>query len=301
MKYILPLALVILMMACQEKKSSASANPETATRRAVAHLQPPPVYLDSTATEKQILDHLAKRRQDVEGFLRTATPEQADKTYEDYQKENDSAMVILMNRNTQLLEKYVNFFSYDEQTDSNRLTIPKEYQQEIKNMGNHGVEFWYVGEGYTELRMNPDFYYKLFTGRLTPDFQRYLDFRTKEDKVLYSADAGILVPWEDIGGRILVRENFLKDFPNSKLAPEIKNQLKYYRLDYLLGQDNTPVFSGVNEYADKIDEEIYREFLRFMKANPTSETTEMLTELLKNPTPDRWPARAEELLGRRYE
>lgn len=304
MRYVFAIISFIVLFSCNNKKIStekssvvAQSSPETPK----ATYQQAPVYLDSAATEKQILEHLGKRKTEIEALLKDAGPEKANELYLNYIKENDSAVYILSNRKSKLLDIYVDFMQYNEKTGTNPLVIPKEHQQEIKNIESRGVEFWYVGEGYTELRMNPDFYYKMFSGKLTPDFQRWLDFTTKEEKDLYAADAGIIVPWKNIGDRILAREKFLKDFPKSTLAKNIEGQLKSYRWDYFAGQDNTPVFPGYEETENVMDEEIAKEYQRFMKANPASETTKILKELLKDTTKSSWFNNLNRILGERYE
>lgn len=304
MRYVFVLISLLVLFSCNDKKTStekssvvAESSPETPK----AAYQQPPVYLDSAATEMQILEHLGKRKTEMDALLKDATSEKANELYLNYIKENDSAVYILSNRKTKLLDKYVDFMQYDEKTGTNPLVIPKEHQQEIKNIESKGVEFWYVGEGYTELRMNPDFYYKMFNGKLTPDYQRWLDFTTKEEKDLYAADAGIIVPWKEIGDRILTREKFLKDFPKSKLLKDIKGQLKIYRWDYFAGQDNTPVFPGYEETENVMDEDVAKEYQRFMKANPNSETTNILKELLKEPKQAIWRDNLNRILGERYE
>lgn len=309
MKNIFYLLIVsLLVLSCNNKKenndslnhqSERLTNTETAS---VSKISPPPVYIDSASSTQKVLEHLSKRKVDIEELLKTATPEQANELYLNFYKENDSAIDILSRRKSKLLDQYVNFMTYDEKTGNNPLVIPKEHQQEIKDIEQRGVEFWYVGEGYTELRMHPDFYYKMFNGKLTPDFQRWLDFSTKENKELYAADAGILVEWKEIGNRIQVREQFLKDFPNSRLAKEqIKTELNNYRWDYFRGQDNTPVFYGNPEYnPDDMDKNAIAEFQRFIKANPNSETTKMLQTLLKNPKNEVWREQVEKFLGERY-
>lgn len=304
MNKFLMFVLCCILSSCNDKKVSEQKSENTPIvheEKAKVDYQLPPVYIDSASTEKQVLEHLAKRKTEVEALLKDAAPEKANELYLNYIKENDSAVYILSNRKSKLLDIYVDFMQYDEKTGTNPLVIPKEHQQEIKNIESKGVEFWYVGEGYTTLRMNPDFYYKMFNGKLTPDYQRWLEFTTKEDKELYAADAGIIVPWKEIGDRILVREKFMKDFPKSKLVKDMKGQLKSYRWDYFDGEDNTPVFAGYDETKDVMDEEIAKEYQRFMKANPTSETTKILKELLKDPKQPIWRDNLNRILGERYE
>jgi len=235
----------------------------------------PPIYLDSLATENEIIVHIQKRPQEISSILKSTSPEEANILYENLKKENNSALALLQIKKQQLLERYYEYSDYDPLTQVYSMKFPKEVETLVKDYHDAGIEFWEIGEGYTDLRMLPSYYFNLFNGKLSPDYQMYLDFITAEDEVLFQSDAAISIPWRDVAKRVEVREKFLKDFPRSKLIAEIKQELKEYQYAYLLGYDNTQT----NEQG-KFNPENVEEFNRFIRENLKSETSVIIKEML---------------------
>ena len=235
----------------------------------------PPIYLHSSATENEIINHIKKRQQEISSLLNLAAPEKADELYKNLIKENDSALTLVQIRKEVLLEKYYGYSDYDPQTQVYTMKFPKEVEKLVKDYRAAGIEFWEIGEGYTELRMLPTYYFKLFDGKLSPDYQIYLEMITAEDQVLFQSDAAIRISWRDVAKRVESREKFLIDFPNSKLTKEIKQELKEYQFAYLLGYDNTQTHEQ-----GKLNPENIEEFKRFIRDNPNSETSTIIRELL---------------------
>ena len=256
----------------EEKIKTVDQTVEVATQNAP---EDPPIYLHSSATENEIITHTKKRQQDISLLLKSAAPDKADELYKNLIKENDSALSLLQIRKETLLEKYYGYSDYDPQTKIYKMKFPKEVQKMVKDYGAAGIEFWEIGEGYTELRMLPEYYFKLFDGKLSRDYQTYLEMITAEDEVLFQSDAAISISWRDVAKRVESREKFLIDFPNSKLIKEIKQQLKEYQYAYLLGYDNTQTHEQ-----GKLNPENVEEFKRFIRENPNSETSTIIKELL---------------------
>lgn len=115
----------------------------------------PPIYLPSSATENEIITHIKKRQQEVSLLLKSAAPEKADELYKNLIKENDSAQTLLQIRKEILLDKYYGYSDYDPQTQVYTMKFPKEVEKLVKDYRATGIEFWEIGEGYTELRMLP--------------------------------------------------------------------------------------------------------------------------------------------------
>lgn len=274
----------MFIVGCTETNNKTTKQKISAQNRVekAKELNNPPVYLDSLKTTDQILQHITKRTTDIKTILTTSSPDAADKIYDNFKKENDSAMVLLMQKNQKFLEDFYQYIEYDDKTEITTLKIPDSLKPKVAKFEKAGVEFWDVGEAITELRMNPDFYFRLFNGKITPDYQRYLEIITEEDKVLFQADASISIPWPDVARRIEVREDFFREFKESQLLPKVRKDLAFYRYAYLLGFDNTPTFNNgpSDDSSTTFLSENIKEFQRFMKAHPDSETTKMIREML---------------------
>ena len=140
-----------------------------------------------------------------------------------------------------------------------------------------------MGEGDVEIRTQPYFYYNIFAKYVTADFYDYLKILREEDAVLYEADAGLSISFEDLGERIVVWEGFLRKHPNTGLLENVLERYFTYQIDYLLGMDNTPTA----EYDEESEEYIFTpetlaEFTRFLRKYPDSPTTELIEFFMKN-------------------
>ncbi|MEN4762451.1 hypothetical protein ABEG63_19135 [Chryseobacterium sp. C39-AII1] len=279
-KIILSLALISLAYSCKkEEKNEQKTLENTATATTKTSFPLPPVYMDSSKSEEEILNHIKQRKEEIINILENSSSQKNNLIYENYKKENDSALALLTLKETHLLEEFFTFYDYNPDTDKHIIKVPEKYKKLVDRFNQVGIEFWDIGEADTELRMFPDFYFKIFNGKLTADYQKYLETITEEDKVLFQSDAAISIPWRDVAKRVEVREKFLHDYPTSKLKKVIERELQLYRYAYILGLDNT---STQNDEGGFTTENL-QEFHRFIKENPNSETTEIINQLLTMP------------------
>lgn len=269
------LVSILFFISCRKETEQSLPKRKPVDKTVIQNISLPPVYLDSLKTESEILLHIQNRTTEISELLKNSSAENADEIYENLKKENDSALVLLSKKQTSLLDRYYEFNVYDNETQISTQKFPDEVKKTIEYYEKTGIEFWEVGEGMTELRMFPDYYMKLFKGKLTKDYDRYLEIITEEDQVLFAADAGIIIPWRDVAKRIEVREEFLIVFPVSNLKKRLENELKEYRYAYLVGYDNTQT----NEQGEFFPENL-KEFRRFIKENPESETSKIIVEML---------------------
>ena len=269
------LVSILFFISCTKETEQGLPERKPVDKTVLQKISLPPAYLDSLKTESEILLHIQNRTTEIAELMKNSSAFSADEIYENLKKENDSALVLLSKKQTSLLDRYYEFNVYDNETQMSTQKFPDDVKKTIEYYEKTGIEFWEVGEGMTELRMFPDYYMKLFKGKLTKDYDRYLEIITEEDQVLFAADAGIIIPWRDVAKRIEVREEFLSVFPVSNLKKRIENELKEYRYAYLVGYDNTQT----NEQGKFFPENL-KEFRRFIKENPGSETSKIIEEML---------------------
>lgn len=279
-KLTVSLALITLLYSCKkEKKITEKPAENSKITHTQSNYQQPPIYLDSLQSEDKIVSHLQQRKNEIISLLENSSSEKNNLIYENYKKENDSALALLSVKQANLLDSFYEFYDYIPETDKTTIKVPEKYKKTYDLFTKAEIEFWDVGEAYTELRMFPDFYLKIFNGKLTPDYQMYVETIAVEDKVLFQSDAAVAIPWRDVAKRVEVREKFLHDFPTSKLKPIVEKELQLYRYAYLLGLDNT---STQNDDGGFTPENL-KEFHRFIKENPASETTKIIKQLLAMP------------------
>lgn len=263
--------ILLALCSCREtsqKTPEAEANPDTLQEQSVPSQQP-------ASTAESIIETWISRQNAVKEQLPSLTPAQANQLYEAYKKENDSLLTELATIEQPLLDSYV---SYHDAT-TGKITLPDSVRPTQNLLSRTGIEFWEVGEGFTELRAVPGFYQNLFGKYLTSDYREYVATLAREDEKLFTADAGLVISFEELGQWIVVWENYLKKYPQSQLSDEIKLKYKTYQLMYLLGLDNTPTM----EYSTgKLYPENIEEFKRFSEKNPESYTTQLIKIVLSN-------------------
>jgi hypothetical protein len=142
-----------------------------------------------------------------------------------------------------------------------------------------GLEIWDIGEGMVIVRTVADYYKNIFSGKVTPDYDRYISIVANDEKELWQADAAVSIPWKDLGERVITWENFIKEYPESKFRKDAEDTYKIYRYAFLLGLDNTQVIEITN---NQMDAEARKAFTEFVKNHPDSETTTYIKMLLED-------------------
>ncbi|MCV2486414.1 hypothetical protein OD917_15880 [Flavobacterium sp. SH_e] len=230
---------------------------------------------DSSQTVKSdlgLLEQFSKNKNEVILKLKSiANKEAANALYEKYYEENNILLGQIEEKESGVLDKF-----YNEEENAKR---------EVKLLGDklskHQLEYFEIGEGYVEIEPLPDFYYKIFKNYVTSDYKDYLYLKSEENKTLYSADAGLVISFKDLGDRIIWWENFMAKYPNSKLFIAVKEEYKNYQMDYLIGQDNTPTAERATE-ENYIYPENIEEFNRFLKKYPKSPTVSLINLFREN-------------------
>ncbi|WFR60558.1 hypothetical protein P9222_18380 [Paenibacillus amylolyticus] len=82
--------------------------------------------------------------------------------------------------------------------------------------------------------------YQKFKPFVKADIAAYIDIMATESNQMTTADAGIIIPWNELIQRALAKEAFLNNFPNSNRTTVVKQWLFVEYLFY--GSDNTPAY-----------------------------------------------------------
>ncbi len=191
--------------------------------------------------------------------------------YEKYKLIRNAHIKNLNESNSELLNKYVNF--YDE--DKEDFVIPENVKKIENQLKAVDIEFWYIGEGYTEIRSKPQHFFNIFKGNVTQDYEDYIKQIAYQNKEWYSMDAGIVIPFSEVGEIAIFWENFLNKYKKSKLYSKAKMQYNMHLKDFILGEDNTPTV--YDDESEPVYIEIYNEFI---KKYPNSEVTKKVKELI---------------------
>ncbi|MCW3465179.1 hypothetical protein [Chitinophaga nivalis] len=255
---------VVMLSACDGDGKKDDRKKETvAARKDTAQVNK--VLGDTTtlSTEAYVAG-IISRRQAIEKQLPGISREVAAQQYRSLALYVNTALTKMMSNEGVWLDKYA---SYDPATNG----IPAKVQKRIDLLATAGVEPWGIGEGYTDLRIVPAFYTYLFKTSLPADYTAYLQLQADEDTVLYSADAGILIPFNAVGKRALNWEQFLDTYPNSIFVGNARELYERYCYDYLFGQDNTSSFDRVEDLSTLVPEN-KTEYLSFIQQHGQTKT-----------------------------
>ncbi|HVI44111.1 MAG TPA: hypothetical protein VM802_04560 [Chitinophaga sp.] len=213
---------------------------------------------------------IISRRQAIASQLPGLNAEKAAQLYQSLASYVDSVLGDIADRETVWLDQYANYSSEAE--------APAKVQQRVKLLATAGLEPWGIGEGYSILRTVPDFYTGLFKNSLPADHNKYLQLKADEDTVLYSADAGLVIPFNLIGKRALNWEKFLDTYPGSTFFISARELFEGYCTDYLFGEDNTPSFD--NESLNSLLPENKEEYLSFIQQHGDTKTGNIVKQFM---------------------
>ena len=224
----------------------------------------------------KLFEEFAENKKEIMEKLKTLNKDEANKLYEQYVEDNENILYKIGEATEKFLDS-IYYGSAEEQFTE------KDWNDTNKILNKYDLELWDIGEGMVTIRELSHLYYDLFKDYVTDDYKEYLKIWAKDNEELYQADAGLMISFEELGERIITWENFLNKFPNSTLKQRVNDLLNSYREDYILGMDNTPTIDGgYDNIPITIDEDVKKEYDRFIKKYPNSPTVELIKYFIEN-------------------
>lgn len=273
--YALLAVCLLILVSCKEETTTSKPEEQKTTIDSIA-TDNRSKSQKSTEELKILLSQFTDKKHKIQEKLKALTPEQANKLYESYLKDNVQDVMDIQNHEGHLLETN-NYYSYFYNDKGETITPPDSIAVKVALLDKAGLEFWEIGEGYVDVRTQPDFYLSIFKNYVTDDYSDFIKINAEEDKVLYTADAGFVISFKDVGKRVLNWESFIRKHPDSKLITQAKEMYSDYQLGYLFGVDNTPTMEhpGTKPYPENLVE-----FNSFIAQNPDSFTTRLVKIVL---------------------
>ncbi|SEW51830.1 hypothetical protein SAMN04488122_4523 [Chitinophaga arvensicola] len=271
-----PIFLFPLMLAAchgNSKKDNQKAVVPTGTKDSLTVEKA--VDLPFLSTETYV-SGIISRRLAIENALPGKTPESAVLLYRSFALYVDTALLGITANESKWLDEYVN---YGYSKEKQQVMPPANVAKRIELLATAGIEPWSIGEGYTELRTQPGFYTHLFKNSLPADYKAFLQLQADEDTVLYNADAGLMISFNEVGKRTLNWEKFLDTYPNSIFAPTAKELYERYCRDYLFGEDNTMSFDDRMDLNSLVPEN-KKEYLSFIQLHGNTKTAALVKQFL---------------------
>lgn len=125
-----------------------------------------------------------------------------------------------------------------------------------------GITIIYEGEGTADLDMTSSFFVDLFKGHLSSELSDLLTLKHEENSIMYSNDGGIIISFEELGDRLARWQMFLTKHPASRYYAFVNNRFTSYLIDFMKGQDNTPVFRVFED--STVEPEILKTYKKFL-------------------------------------
>lgn len=85
--------------------------------------------------------------------------------------------------------------------------------------------------------------FRKYTDALSYDLSAYIELKAMESDYMSASDGGLIISWDDVALRLLAAEDYLKLYPDTPEAKEVRTLLvKDYMDKYFYGMNNTPNF-----------------------------------------------------------
>ena len=132
-----------------------------------------------------------------------------------------------------------------------------------------------VSEGIYYLDVKYDYFYHLFKGKVSPALDDFLEIRSREMKQGYSEDAGLLISFNELYGRVVNWENFMSQYPKFFMSDVAENYYTGYLSTFLSGMDNSPTF---DREQDKLSPSVKKLYETIIARNDSKRSTKVISE-----------------------
>ena len=213
-----------------------------------------------------------------------------DKNIQGLSKENGTKMVLVLEENLKKnigkvysdlpnYEKKLYEYNYKEvlkNIDKIKDEELKKFLQEFKDSNyifgmNEGMYQVYIDYG-SLVKYSP---------YLTEDIREYFEFKSLNSDEYYGEDGGLNITYEKLRERLVIGDQFLSKYSNSKRKREAAIEYVNYLSFYLYGDNNVPAFDyDTSKLKDKILES-YRKIDLKDKNSHLSKTFKMYMPLLE--------------------
>jgi len=154
----------------------------------------------------------------------------------------------------------------------------KNDEKVIKLLANSGLEPFYIGEGYMEMRVSPYYYYNIFKPYVSDDTREFMKIWGDNDDLI-SADAGLVIPLDSLLRRCVTWEKFIDSYPKSRCRDKAMVQYGGYMWLILFSTlDNTPAFS--HSEPSVINEWVLESIQEMSGRYPATETDRIIKKYL---------------------
>ncbi len=167
--------------------------------------------------------------------------------------------------------------SYDYETDSYDLDLVtnETHRAILESLFSNGFKFiWLEGEPYPFIDYSQ---LKVLNDSVSEEVMAFIIVMATETDNISSADAGLIIDWNELAYRINQTESALKLVKNEELHGKLESMFRFYSHSYLLGMSNTPV---VDWESNKILPEVLDSYEKTMTNYKGSEIASIIEKYM---------------------
>lgn len=162
----------------------------------------------------------------------------------------------------------------------------------LKALFENGLDI-FQSEDYFYYDERPEFFDENFTRKVSPAIRDYLKIRRRDLAEGFHNDCMLLVPFNNIAGRVARWGSFLAHYPNSPLRAAADEYYHVYLGTLFMGLANSPVFDSGADDQVVATPELIKIYQSYPKQHPTLPSARIISDylaLLKqhdyHPTPE---------------
>ncbi len=264
MKQLLLIIGLVAVFGCK-KEPDTTPVPEAVPTETIVEAAP------ATQSPADPVATFATDRDNISRQLKGLSEKEANALYEKHLADNWKKIeAVNVSREKFMDQHQESFFSE---------TPVKALEAEKQVLAKAGLEFRYIGEGMVIVETLPDYYKTLFGSYVTPAYKDYIALDCESNKTLWTADAGVIVPWKDLGEHTVLWEKLADRYPESRLYPKMKEEYDWFSSLFFTGEDNTPV---KEDDSAELYEEVRKAFEGIVKKYPDTKTAKLAKIALTN-------------------
>ncbi|XXQ67291.1 hypothetical protein ACKLNO_06470 [Neisseriaceae bacterium B1] len=280
--FILSTILITTLSACFQQENTPAVPASAPTITAPTQLT---IAAFNEAKPADIYQQYAWLNRRAQAQLAHANVAQANQLYDAYRVETDAVLQAINDQELPFLENYADDqYWLNDETASEPKPSPALVQKH-QQLAQFGLRYVDIGEGMAEIAPVANTETQLFGGKVSPDYQAYIQQQDHENNQLADSDAAIVISWTELAARVAFWEKFVQDHPQSPFASDAQQRLMWYANAFLFGLDNTPVEDGsqfpkgeAQDEAKRIFDEINHAWNVFERQYPQSRITPLIAQ-----------------------
>lgn len=172
--------------------------------------------------------------------------------------------------------------AFDYETDTYDLSKVEDetHKAILESLFDSGYKFiWLEGSPYPFIDYSK---FKVLGDQVPEEVMAFILVMSEESDQISSADAGLIISWNDLASRAVNTENAMKLIKNEELYKKLESVYMFYANTYLLGMSNTPVVGWED---NKMLQDVLDSYEKTLANHPDSELakiTEQYLETLKS-------------------